>query len=415
MKVVIGYDLCDDYSQISIAATEDRNVISLPVVVGEEKYCIPTCMTRKHSVNQWVFGEEALKNADDGFMVKELLSAACSGEEIIIENESYAPVSLLTLFLKHTMRKVTRAYEWSDVVCIFITVEELDTRTVDVLREATAGWEMNDCRIRFISHAESFFYYTMNQPEELRMRRVELLDYDGEAVRSSMLSTNTHMKPHVTMIDSRKFELSAKDDLQLLEICRELMDSESVSSVYLSGEGFEGDWEKETIRYLCQKRRVFQGRNLYTKGACYAALDLADGSVLAGSDIYLDRDKLKSNIGINLISRGAEKYCPVTDAGVNWFDVSARLDVMLGKEKEIRITITPITGSDVRCVVIRADALPDRPERACRVKLEFSMLSADVLRCSMTDLGFGEIFPATGNIMEEKINISDREGGRAGI
>ena len=71
--------------------------------------------------------------------------------------------------------------------------------------------------------------------------------------------------------------------------------------------------------------------------------------------------------------------------------------------------ITPITGNDVRCVVLRADALPDRPERACRVKLDFIMESVDILKCTITDLGFGEIFPATGNVMEERINISDRE------
>ena len=413
MSLLIGYDLCDDYSQISIAATEDRNVISLPVVMGAEKYCIPTCMVKRRNVNQWLFGDEAIKNADEGFLVEKLFSRACGGETILIENEEFEPVSLLSLFLKHTMRKLTHSFDWNDVRYILITVDDLNTRAVDVLREATEGWDMKDSEVRFISHSESFFYYTMNQPEELRLHKVELLDYDGDRLKSSMLSTNSHMRPHVTMIEERTFDLPEKNDAGLLEICREIMDSEAISSVYLSGEGFEGDWDRETVRYLCMQRRVFQGRNLYTKGVCYAALDLYDGGALSGSDIYLDKDKLKSNIGINLISGGAEKYFTITDAGVNWFDVSSHMEVMLGKDKEIRIVVTPITGNNVRCVVLRADDIPDRPDRACRVKLDFTMKSVDILNCSITDLGFGEIFPATGNVMNEEINISDREGGRA--
>ena len=255
----------------------------------------------------------------------------------------------------------------------------------------------------------SFFYYTVNQPEEMRKYKVALLDYNDNAIKASMLSTNRHVRPAVTLIDEKKYRFDKKDDEKLLDICRQFMDSEIVSSVYLSGDGFEGDWEKETIKYLCMKRRVFQGRNLYTKGACYAAIDMAEGSPLIDTELYLGKDKLKSNIGIDLITDGTENYHPIIDAGVNWFDCREHMDVMIGHDREIRIIITPISGTGRRVVVMRADNMPDRPERACRVRLDFTMKSDEIMECRITDMGFGEIFPATGNVMTEKINLSDKE------
>lgn len=44
------------------------------------------------------------------------------------------------------------------------------------------------------------------------------------------------------------------------------------SSVYLIGEGFDREWAKDSLAFLCMKRHVFMGQNLYTKGACYSAM-----------------------------------------------------------------------------------------------------------------------------------------------
>ena len=45
------------------------------------------------------------------------------------------------------------------------------------------------------------------------------------------------------------------------------------SAVYLVGREFEGEWMDKSFRFLCRKRRSFRGDNLYTMGACYAAME----------------------------------------------------------------------------------------------------------------------------------------------
>ena len=147
--------------------------------------------------------------------------------------------------------------------------------------------------------------------------------------------------------------------------------------------------------------------NLYTKGACYAALDVTGMKNITGSEIFLDKDKLIYNIGIELNSRGVIKYVSLIEAGINWFEASSELEFMLGQGADIRILLIPINGEGQRCIVIRTDNIPERPERASRVRLSIQMLSESELKCTVTDLGFGEIFPASGNETEEVINLKE--------
>ncbi len=406
-----GLDLCDDVSQISVSKGEDgnREVTTLPVVVGSEKYCINTVAMKMKNRNDWLFGEEAMReNPEEGYLLKDLLSLAVKKQSLELEGEVFDTAWILSGFIKSMLRRVTSSASWKEDSVLYITVRRLDSRMVEVLKGVAGRLDLRGARVRFLSHAESFFYYSASQPEELRLHKVCLLDYDGSRVRTGMLSTNRQMKPSVTMIEEREFELPEKNDRDLLDICREVMDSEIISSVYLAGQAFEGNWETETIKYLCMKRRrVFQGMNLYTKGACYAAMDKAGETCLSDNEVFLDKDKLKSNIGMDLAHGDQVHYRALIDAGINWFDARADIDVMIGKEKEIRIILTPIIGNEKRCVVLRMDFIPDRPERASRVNLKIWMKSADEMVCRVRDLGFGEIFPSTGNEVEETVSLTE--------
>ncbi len=406
MRTVAGLDLCDDVTQISLMSPDDKGgyeVVTKPILMGSEKYCIPTLAMKVNDKDEWMFGEDA-KRAPEGFgtVYEDLIKLAC-------EDETKIPV--LSGFIRHTLKGITFRSEWPAKPMLFITLRQLDAGVLRTVKRAIELLELNDVDIRFLSHAESYFYYSASQPEELKINRVCLIDYDGKTVRTGMLSTNRNMKPNVTFIDERQFELPEKNDAGLLRICRQIMDSEVISSVYLAGTGFEGDWAKETVRYLCDDgRRVFQGMNLYTKGACYAAMDISGIKKIESGEVFLDRDKLRVNIGMDLCSEGQIRYRSLIDAGVNWFEASSEIEVMLGHEREIRITLTSISGEGDRYVVIRTTGIPERPERASRVALRFEMLSVSELKITVTDLGFGEIFPASGNEITQTVNVEDMKG-----
>lgn len=59
-KIAIGYDLGDDYAQISYCFLDGETVETLAVVTGTEQYNIPVVLCRKKGVNQWLFGRKRL-------------------------------------------------------------------------------------------------------------------------------------------------------------------------------------------------------------------------------------------------------------------------------------------------------------------------------------------------------------------
>ena len=64
----------------------------------------------------------------------------------------------------------------------------------------------------------------------------------------------------------------AKDaDMRFCRFIEGVFDKRIVSSVFLTGEGFENNWYPTSLRVLCNGRRAFIGNNLYSKGACYTA------------------------------------------------------------------------------------------------------------------------------------------------
>lgn len=51
--------------------------------------------------------------------------------------------------------------------------------------------------------------------------------------------------------------------------------------------------------------------------------------------ILLGEDKLRANVGINLVRQGVECYHALMDAGVNWYEASAQVEFILESGNEI--------------------------------------------------------------------------------
>ena len=85
-RILIGYDLGEDYAQISYYLPAGEDVETLAVVAGSEQYSIPMVLCRRGEANQWLYGREAAKaaKAQEGDLVENLLALARKGEEITV-------------------------------------------------------------------------------------------------------------------------------------------------------------------------------------------------------------------------------------------------------------------------------------------------------------------------------------------
>ena len=409
MGGIIGYDLSDDAAQISVtvSAGESEEVHSVPVYAGSEKFVIPVAAYVFSDRDEILFGEEAVKaDPAGGQLFTGLLSGAVRGEQAVCKEKSFGYDELLALYMRKTVHLSALLTDYDDVECLVVTIPEPDSATIEVLEKACDFLTEEGKTLRICGYPECFFYYAMNQDASLTRNKIVLFDYDGSVVKSMMLYTRMDTRPHVSMVEERVFDMPEKADESFRGIARTVLDSEIVSAVYLSGEGFEGKWLTGSVGYLCERgRRVFQGRNLYTKGACYKGIDDRDGNPQLKNCRFFDSDKVKAGVGIYVCVDGQEVYRSLIDAGTNWFEASKVTEFMLGEEREIRIRVASYFSRDERISVIRTDSFPKRPDRCTRVRLEVKMKDAEDLICTAYDLGFGDIYASSGESVTAAIEL----------
>ncbi len=421
-SVLVGYDLGERYSQISYCIYGQEDVETVATVVGTRQYNIPTMLCKREGVNQWFYGKDAVKNADEEGMipVEGLLSLSKKGEPVELDGESYDPVALLTLFLKRSLALMSFIATADKIDAIMFTLDEPDDRMVEVLSQVSANLGLKTKRVFFQSHTESFYYFMLHQPPELWSYQVVACEHDGRRLKTYRMECNRRTTPIVVLIEEQTYETLVipaeteeeqirKDagrvaDERFLGILKDMCEGRIVSSAYLLGDGFRSEWNKESLKFLCHNRRVFQGNNLFSRGACYGLQEKLAPSEVGTKHVFLGRDKLKSNIGMNVLRQGRESYYALLDAGENWYEAVRECEFLLGEDKELAFVITPLTGKNVETKVMR---LTDTGGGApfTRYRLHMAMSAPETVRVSVTDLGFGDLFPSGGQVWEESFAL----------
>lgn len=416
-KVIVGYDLGNRISQISFSRSWDGEVETLSQVAGEEQFNIPTALCRRSGTDQWLYGREALRCAreEEGILVENLLDLALDGEPVVIEGESFEPEALLALFFRRSLSLLFQAASVERINALMITCRDLDRPTARMLERMTAAAQLKTERIAFQSYGESYYSYMLRQPEELLVHHSVLLTGAEESIRAYCMECNRRTTPTAVLIEEKDFvfryweklcrEEAEQDtreaaDRELLRIAEELCGGSQVESAFLIGDGFGQDWMRESLRSLCRNRRVFQGNNLFSKGACMGMQERLAGT--AGGTVFLGPDKLKANVGMNVLRQGEESYYALLDAGVNWYEASCETEVYLKDDNEISLIIAPLTGQNGKLAQI---SLEDFPGGIARLSLRLYLTSERVLTVEIEDLGFGEIRPASGHIWKENLEL----------
>lgn len=412
-KVVVGYDLGEIVSQISFCGVNGGEVETVSCVAGTEQYNIPTVLCKRSGVNQWFYGKEALKyiREGNGILVENLLTFAQRGEDVIVEGESFDPVSLLTLFVRRSLSLLGMYISLEQVEAYMFTVEDLNPRMVDVLGKVAGGLGLAAKHIFFQSHVESFYYYMLYQPAELWKYDVLIFDYNN-ALKSVCMECNRRTSPQVVFIDSKEYPkiqrviwpgkesekeaLKSSLEQQFGEVVKKELEGRIVSTVFLLGDGFKENWMGESLRILCRNRRVFQGNNLYSKGACSGALEKTEPGQEGRNYVYLGPDKLKANVGMKVLRRGEESYFAVLDGGVNWYEAVSDFEVILESGNSVEFKVTPLTGENASEREVVMEGLPERPRNTTRLKFHVEMSAPDRIIVTVEDMGFGEIFPSSG-------------------
>lgn len=392
-KIIIGYDLADTCSQISYCyLKEDSEVETLASVAGEENYDIPTVLCKRCGANQWLFGKDALRfheeNPGQGILVDNLLQLALAGETVQLEGKGYEPEALLTLFVKRSLGLLAGVCSLDSIEALMFTCRELTPRMTQVLDVVTRGLALKHTDVWYQDYMESYYGYMLYQPKELWTYQSILFDYRGNDVMYMRMENNKRTTPVVIYVKQERKPFEG-GDVAFLELAREIMEEERVSSVYLIGERFAEGWMEESLRYLCDGRRVFQGNNLYSKGACFCLAEKQKPSEAGKAHVFLGNEKLKANIGMKVLKRGEDAYFALLDAGENWYETEFECEVYLQDENMLELTVTPLINSSSKVVQIPLEGLGLKEGDTTRIYMRFTLKAENLLCVEIEDLGFG--------------------------
>ena len=74
--------------------------------------------------------------------------------------------------------------------------------------------------------------------------------------------------------------------------------------------------------------------------------------------------------------------------------------------KKLEFVVTPLTGKNVETREIPLAGAKETGAPFTRYRLEVAMSSPDTVQIKVTDLGFGELFPANGQVWEKSFQVS---------
>lgn len=424
-KYILGIDLEESFCQISYLNTRrfsagmDPHTFSY--VAGREEFNIPSAAFQDPESGQWHYGRDALNlAAEKGQEPLTGLLALAREEELRNGQNTETGASgegglftdLLAGYLRYCLSLLSVEVTAEETEAVTFSTAVMDRTNAAVLRRAAETLYPGLPGVSFEEHLKSFYHYVLMQDEEQRRKSVLLLDgWSDKELVLGCLSFNKKTKPIVCFPEQYTIPIpedadGAEMDRLVFDAVKKLMSEKEFSAAYLTGESLNGGWMKDSLNLICRGRRAFQGDNLYSKGAADSTLVYLGLAAKADKFFYLSMDALRCNIGMNCLKKGRTVYQPLLDAGAEWYDAAAQVDILLEDGDEIVLTQTPVDTGSPRDIIVKLENLPQRPRATTRLRIRLSMRSADIMKIEAEDLGFGEIFPSSGMRWEQEIDIN---------
>ena len=416
-SIVVGIDFCNDFSQVSYYNSIENEPVSVDFSGVDNKYHIPTIISKTPGRDVWYAGDEAKNCAalGDAVLVDNLIGKALERNPVIVDEMSMMPMELIKVFMDALLQSVKIASGVEQISMICITLEQYHISLLNVLSEVMNLLGYPKDKVMFASHTESFIYYAMNQKKELWQNDVVLFDYGRKGLVCNRMYISNYRGSKLVMThednlcEEVPYELvnntAAKEfmDSRLLEYARKLYDKKNISTFYLTGTGFsEGFEAPEFIKYICNRHRAFAGQNLYVKGACYQAAESAGRNVMK-EYLLACPERITTGIELKIQDRGRDKILRMVRPGVNWYGADCSYDLIVDEAPELEIFLSPIDTMEKQLVRVPLTDFPTRPAKATRITLKLSFTSDSRCHLMVIDKGFGEFFAGSGRIINEEL------------
>ena len=416
---IIGYEINEKTCQISFY--NDKEMEPQTLEVDSDNFQIPLIIGKLRDT--WAYGKEAkrLATLKEGFTVARLLSRSLANEKIEFGDETYDAVWLLSQFIQMSLQSFPK------IDGIVFSVPVLTEELAQMLRRIAVRMNIDKRHIFIQDYKESFCNYLFYQPKELWQYDAALFCCNRNEIKAYMLRrlkpglgggkttfvtvdevANAHMKELALVYPVLNEDKAKEADAMFCKFIQSVFDKRIVSSVFLTGEGFENNWYPKSLRVLCNGRRAFIGNNLYSKGACYTAYRKLYMHI--ENPVYLSETKLTDQITVNMRVDGQEMWYPLVSWGAHWYESNNQWEVILEEGDDIEFHIESLVQGTVKTEKISLERLPKRAEYSTRLQIETMFQDEKTCKITVRDVGFGDFFLPTDFREEKVIHLGGNDG-----
>ena len=418
---IIGYDINAKMCQISYYNEKTQEPETVDTGIEKENNQIPLVMN--YYKETWTYGRQArrMSTVRDSICVEGIWECALGNRKIEVDGQEHEGVQLLADFVKYTLNG------FEEIESITFTVPEKNEDIRVLLKGIGQKLGVAKENIYVQDYKESFCHYMFNQPKELWQYEAALFYCDEDVIRAYMLRElkNSSQKSRESFVtvdkvaDARMEELEAvypvlhvekakAADEHFKRFIQSVFNKKMISSVFLTGDGFENNWYPNSLRVLCNGRRAFMGNNLYSKGACYTAQRRKEEQ--SDAPVYLDETKLTEQISVRMRVNGEEGWYPLVSWGNHWYESDRQLEVLLGDTEDIEIHVDSLVTGRHLVESVSLKGLPDRKNYALRLKISTFFSDEKTCHIIFEDMGFGEFFAPSGFRLEKIIELGGSNG-----
>lgn len=417
-KLMVGMDLCDDFTQLSCYRPEKQEIVSVGRLVGKEReYECPTVLACNREKGEWFFGREALMEADKGYAVlfHHMLRTISQGKELEQEGIVLTGTDALTRFFVKILSCLKEYYPNETILKLVVTVPEKNENLQKAILSAMKKIGIGEDRLVIQQHKQSYMYYALSQKQELWMNDIGLFEFGREGMFYSQIHIDRRTSPFIVGVkqkdlsdilnwDMMEHDSSFNMEYAFINLANTQLHKQMVTTIYVTGEGFQGEWADTALKQLCSGRRVFRGQNLFTKGACYAARELS-GQGQMEDFLFLDEDMIFSNITMRVYHDAKMQELTLANAGTPWREIDVSVDIIPDNEEEIQLTVQNVLRHETKVHLLSLQGFADRPDRMTRFTVRIRFADASHCIVTLKDNGFGEFCPSSNRIWERYLDL----------
>lgn len=411
--VIVGIDLGNDYTQACVYNNEKNEPESVDFSTGNEVYVIPSAVLYEPKDNTWLVGEEANKSfaLGNGILFNNIYDKILDKEPIRNDDICVMPFELISVLVDYVLFCVRRFIGEDRIDAVCFTVPSFKPEVLRIVERTAKELLPKECRITYSSRIEACAHYALCQPENKAHADIVLLDYSRSGLSYLRIVTVANMGKELVMSEYKDYSEKVPYDTtksmenELLSVVTEEFDRKNISTVYLTGDGFSREFETpQLINFLCTRRRVFAGQNIYSKGACYQAYEESAGSRFKNT-IFACNERITTGIELKIEDHGIAKVLRLVKPGINWYKAGCSYDFILNDCNELNFFLSPVDSSQKEKVVVSLADFPVRENKTTRITVELSFEDDKKCHLKVSDRGFGEIVKSSERVIEEDFEL----------